>query len=92
MAATRFRCGASGNALDLWVAVTKLPVYEAALALCERLRLDVASRSDVLRSDVSHGYVQFDLPAPPYFSRNTLHYGPDTYLELCQVTAGADRR
>ena len=26
-----FRCGAGGNALDLYLAVTKLPVYEGAL-------------------------------------------------------------
>lgn len=51
----------------------------------DTLRFDVASRSDLLRSDVSHGHVQFDLPAPPYFSRNTLHYGPDTYVELHRV-------
>jgi DNA primase len=36
-----FRCGASGNALDLYVAVTKLPVYEGALELCVRLRVPV---------------------------------------------------
>jgi DNA primase len=36
-----FRCGAGGNALDLWIAVTGLPVYEAALDLCRRLHLDV---------------------------------------------------
>ena len=36
-----FRCGAGGNALDLWVAVTRLPVYEAALDLCRRLPLEV---------------------------------------------------
>ena len=36
-----FRCGAHGNALDLWSAVTKLPLYEAALDLCRRLHLPV---------------------------------------------------
>jgi len=36
-----FRCGAGGNALDLGVAVTRLPVYEAALDLCRRLHLEV---------------------------------------------------
>lgn len=36
-----FRCGAGGNALDLYVAVTKLPVYEGALELCTRLRVSV---------------------------------------------------
>src|SRR4051812_18796972 len=32
-----FRCGTGGNALDLYLAVTKLPVYEGALELCVRL-------------------------------------------------------
>jgi DNA primase len=32
-----FGCSAGGNALDLWVAVTQLPLYEAALDLCQRL-------------------------------------------------------
>jgi hypothetical protein len=36
-----FRCGAGGNALDLWLAVTRLPLDEAALDLCRRLHLDV---------------------------------------------------
>jgi DNA primase len=36
-----FRCGAGGNALDLYLAVTKLPVYEGALELCTRLRVPV---------------------------------------------------
>ena len=36
-----FRCGASGNALDLYLAVTKLPVYEGALELCARLGVPV---------------------------------------------------
>jgi DNA primase len=40
-----FRCGAHGNALDLYVAVTKLPVYEAALELCARLHLPVPRRA-----------------------------------------------
>ncbi|OYX82450.1 MAG: hypothetical protein B7Y84_19600, partial [Azorhizobium sp. 32-67-21] len=52
----------------------------------ERLRLDLASRLDLLRSNVSKGYVQFDIPAPPYFSRNSLHMGPDTCLEVHEVT------
>jgi DNA primase len=34
-----FRCGAGGNALDLYLAVTKLPVYEGALELCARLHI-----------------------------------------------------
>ncbi len=48
----------------------------------ERLRFELASRTDLLRSDPAHGHVHFDLPVPPYFSRNTIHYGPETYLEL----------
>jgi uncharacterized protein len=48
----------------------------------ERLRFDVASRTDLMRSDVSHGHAQFDMTVPPYYSRNTLHYGADTYIEL----------
>ncbi|MEP9351100.1 CocE/NonD family hydrolase [Xanthobacter sp. KR7-225] len=54
----------------------------------ERLVLDIASRTDLLRSDVSHGHAQFDMPVPPYYSRNTLHYGPDTFIELWHMGAG----
>ena len=36
-----FRCGSSGNQLDLYVAVTRLTLFEAAVDLCERLRHDV---------------------------------------------------
>jgi DNA primase len=32
-----FRCGASGNALDLYAAATGAPIYQAALDLCGRL-------------------------------------------------------
>jgi len=32
-----FKCGASGNHLDLWAKATKKSIYEAALDLCERL-------------------------------------------------------
>ena len=39
-----FRCGAGGNALDLYLAVTKLPVYEGALELCARLGVDAPRR------------------------------------------------
>lgn len=34
-----FGCGAGGNALDLYLAVTRLPVYEGALELCARLHV-----------------------------------------------------
>ena len=36
-----FRCGAHGNALDLWAAATGLPLYEAALDLCRRLHVEI---------------------------------------------------
>jgi len=29
-----FKCGAAGNQLDLWMAVTGLPIHEAARELC----------------------------------------------------------
>ena len=32
-----FRCGAGGNALDLWAAVTQQPLHAAVLDLCQRL-------------------------------------------------------
>ncbi|MFO0904514.1 MAG: integrase core domain-containing protein [Pirellulales bacterium] len=35
-----FKCGRSGNALDLWAAAAKLPPYDAAIDLCNRLRLN----------------------------------------------------
>ena len=39
-----FKCNAGGDALDLYVAVTKLPLYEAALELCARLGVAVPRR------------------------------------------------
>jgi DNA primase len=36
-----FRCGAGGNALDLWAAVTRQPLHAAVLDLCQRLGRDV---------------------------------------------------
>jgi DNA primase len=32
-----FGCGAGGNALDLWAALTRRPLHAAVLELCERL-------------------------------------------------------
>jgi len=58
----------------------------------ERLRVEIGSRSDLLRSDASHGHAQFDMQVPPYFSRNTLHHGPDTYIDLQQVHPAAKER
>ena len=44
-----FGCGAGGNALDLYLAVTRLPVYEGALELCARLHLPVPRRQKAPR-------------------------------------------
>jgi uncharacterized protein len=50
----------------------------------ETLRLDIASRADLLKSDVGHDHCHFDMAVPPYFSRNNLHYGQDTYVQ-CDI-------
>jgi DNA primase len=44
-----FRCGAGGNALDLYLAVTKQPIYPGALELCARLQLPVPWRTPPAR-------------------------------------------
>jgi DNA primase len=36
-----FRCGAGGNALDLWATVTRQELHAAVLDLCQRLGRDV---------------------------------------------------
>jgi uncharacterized protein len=41
----------------------------------EKLRLDIASCSDLLRISPAGGCAQFDLPVPPYLCRNTIHFG-----------------
>jgi DNA primase len=35
-----FKCGAGGNQLDLWVATSKLSIYDAARDLCVRLGIE----------------------------------------------------
>jgi putative transposase len=34
-----FKCGRSGNALDLWAATKRLSIYDAAVDLCQRLNV-----------------------------------------------------
>ena len=36
-----FACGAGGNALDLWAAVSRQPVHAAVIDLCNRLGREV---------------------------------------------------
>jgi putative transposase len=38
-----FKCGRSGNALDLWVHATRQAPYDAALDLCQRLNVPVST-------------------------------------------------
>ncbi|MHC1559238.1 CocE/NonD family hydrolase [Actinomycetospora sp. C-140] len=71
-----------GEPVDLRFSLTAAPV---SLRAGETLRLDVASRSDLLREDPSNGYAQFDLPVPPYLSRNTLHFGGASWIEVTAV-------
>ena len=35
-----FQCGAKGNQLDLYAAITRLPIHEAALQFCEQAGID----------------------------------------------------
>lgn len=76
-----------GIPVTLLFSLTPQPVV---LKPGERLVLDIASRTDLLRSDASHGHAQFDMQVPPYFARNTLHYGPDTFIELRRAAAAAE--
>lgn len=34
-----FQCGSKGNALDLWASARRLPIYAAAIDLCQALKL-----------------------------------------------------
>jgi putative CocE/NonD family hydrolase len=68
-----------GETVPLLFSLTPAPTF---LQPGEKLRFEVGSRVDLLKSDVAQGYAHFDMQVPPYFSRNTLHYGDATYLEL----------
>ena len=35
-----FKCHAKGNQLDLYVAITEMPLYEAALDLCDKMQIE----------------------------------------------------
>ena len=68
-----------GEPVVLRFSLTPFPV---ALMPGEALQVDIGSRTDLLRSDVTHGFERFDMMVPPYFSRNTLHYGDDTWIQF----------
>jgi len=48
----------------------------------ESLELDLASRTDLLKIPVREGFIVPDMAVPPYFARNTIHHGPETFLDL----------
>ncbi|MBN9434801.1 MAG: CocE/NonD family hydrolase [Bosea sp.] len=78
-----------GVLVTLRFSLTPQPVV---LRRGERFRLDIGSRTDLLRSDVSHGYAQFDMQVPPYFARNAVHYGKDSFVEMRRLTKIASPR
>ncbi len=45
-----FKCGRSGNALDLWAHATRQAPYDAALDLCQRLNIPVPTRQPTQRN------------------------------------------
>jgi len=47
-----------------------------------RLLLEIGSRTDLIGASFAEGFVYFDLDAPPYPARNTLHAGEDSSLEV----------
>ena len=72
-----------GEPVVLRFSLTPGPVH---LREGETLRLDVGSRTDLLRRDPGDGYAQFDMPVPPpYLSRNTLHLGDQSWIEVTSV-------
>lgn len=71
-----------GQAVLLRFSLTPAPVR---LERGERLRLTIASRTDRVLSDVSRDHAHFPLHVPPYYARNRLHHGPQTYLELMRM-------
>ena len=76
-----------GEPVEVRFSLTPFPVR---LRAGERLRLDIGSRSDLLREDPADGYVQFDMPVPPYLCRNTLYFGGTSFIELDQKPTPGD--
>jgi hypothetical protein len=48
----------------------------------DRLLFQIASRTDLIRGAIEEGYIHFDLEVPPYFSKNTVHHGAGSYVEI----------
>lgn len=68
-----------GEAVVLQFSLTPAPTH---LEPGETLRLDVGSRTDLLRMSPADGYAQFDLAVPPYLCRNTLHFAGNSWIEV----------
>jgi uncharacterized protein len=54
----------------------------AVIRAGDALELDLASRSDFLNIPARDGFIVPDMAVPPYFARNTIHHGPESFLEL----------
>lgn len=46
-----------------------------------RASLELGSRTDLIWSSFSEGFVYFDVDAPPYPAGYALHVGEDSYVE-----------
>jgi predicted acyl esterase len=71
-----------GEPVTLTVSLTPAPTL---LHPGDVLRFDIASRTDLLRMSPADGYAQFDLPVPPYLSRNTLHFGGASWIDIDRI-------
>jgi len=58
----------------------------SSFAAGDTLLLQIASRCDQVKGRLGDGYIHMDLEAPPYFSRNTIHLGAESWLEVEQVS------
>ena len=45
-----FKCGRSGNALELWAEANRLSIYDAAIDLCQRLHLALPTLPEPARN------------------------------------------
>ena len=46
-----FRCGETGNQLDLWATLTRQSLYPASIDLCQQLRMEVPWLPEIRNSD-----------------------------------------
>jgi DNA primase len=60
-----FKCGATGNHLDLWAQATQQPLYQAALDLCQRLGRQVPWLNADQRSGTRATASKPPAPSPP---------------------------